>query len=273
MGLLSGNNNPGDDMRKGPSFIPVAVIVALAFVTPCVAASDRGGRVASVCSNVTVNGGKYVGQLTLRFVLIGRVSCSEARRLVRAYFRKMAAGQCGVQNNFCNLQFPGGWDCSIFFATESQETGGAVAGCARSEHEKIRLYKVTRSSDKPGTLHLGNFLSPDRKVWCDIRAFGASCGTYPEPPTRSGEVNAVGKATICTVLRLEYPNGAYVPAGCFQNWPTPEEKVPVLSFGQQTEGNGFRCTSATNGITCVTVAGTGAGKGFRINKNEAVQVG
>jgi hypothetical protein len=74
--------------------------------------------------------------------------------VVRAYFSKMAAGDCGKLNNFCNLQFPGGWDCSIFFATESQETGGAIAGCARKTGAKIRLYKASRPTSTPGTRHL-----------------------------------------------------------------------------------------------------------------------
>jgi len=59
---------------------------------------------ASACSNTTANGGKYVGKLTLRF---GKVSCAEAHRTVGAYYRKMAAGGCGAQNNFCDLELHG----------------------------------------------------------------------------------------------------------------------------------------------------------------------
>ena len=39
------------------------------------------------------------------------------------------------------------------------------------------------------------------------------------------------------------------------------------------ELNGVLCTSATTGITCVKVAEPGKGKGFRVNKSEAVEVG
>jgi hypothetical protein len=72
------------------------------------------------------------------------------------------------------------------------------------------------------------------------------------------------------VLQLEYPNGAHVPAGCYQNWV---KTLPILQYGQETEFGGFRCTSAPTGITCVTVAGAGAGKGFRVSSTEAVEVG
>lgn len=134
------------------------------------------------------------------------------------------------------------------------------------------LFSGTRTSAVGGAtarvapLHLSGFLSPDKKVWCGIGTSTVSCGTYPAPPTRSGEVNAAGKVTLCTVLQLEYPNGAHVPAGCYQNWDT---SLPILQYGQETEFGGFRCTSATNGITCVTIAG----KGFRVSGTEAVEVG
>ena len=155
-------------MRKRLGLIPIAAIVSLALMPTGASASNRGGRVVTACSNVTVNGGKYGGKVTLRFGLIGSVSCNEAHRVVRAYYRKVAAGQCGAQNNFCNLQFSGGWDCGFFFATESKETGGAVAGCARAS-ASIRLYEVARPTSTHGTLHLAQFLSPDRKVWCLLR--------------------------------------------------------------------------------------------------------
>ena len=111
------------------------------------AQATGSARIATACSNETVNGGKYVevpelrGELTLRFVLIGSVTCDEAHRLVRAYFRKVAAGagQCGKQNSFCELQLAGGWDCFVVPAAQSQD--GAHADCARTG-ATIRLYRV-----------------------------------------------------------------------------------------------------------------------------------
>lgn len=364
-------------MRKGLGLIPTAAIVTLALMATGAAASDGGGQAASACSNETVNAGKHVGKLTLRFVLIGSLSCDTAHRLVRAYFHHVATGgHCeGTQ---CLVSFPGGWDCGYFFATESHETGGAIAGCAqgsgarirvyrvgrrskrksasgarstassacatqtsknaigrqwswrvvlhgkdscaeaiRTEHAYIRalregrcpsricsevtfpggwtcsslsaveekeagngltggcerkgasfkVYKVTNHGGKPGTLHLREFLSPDRKVWCT----GRTCGTYPEPPTRSAEIDSNGTVTICSVPQLIYPPGGHVPEGCaLQNW---NADAPILKYGQRTEQYGLRCTSATNGITCTVVAGAGKGKGFRIDASKAVEVG
>jgi hypothetical protein len=41
----------------------------------------------------------------------------------------------------------------VFFATESAETGGAIAGCARNT-ERIRVYKVARHSGVQPTASL-----------------------------------------------------------------------------------------------------------------------
>lgn len=135
-----------------------------------------------------------------------------------------------------------------------------------------KLVPVGGATVKIAPLRLEDFLSPDKKVWCQITSYSpsAQCGTYPNPPTWAAQLDNTGKVTLCEVLRLEYPNGAHVPAGCFQNWDT---KLPVLQYGQETEAEGFRCTSAPNGITCTVVAGAGKGKGFRVSKKEAVAVG
>ena len=146
--------------RMGHGLTAVAAIILVLALTGT-GAQASGARIASACPKETVNGAN-VGKLTLRFVLIGRVSCDKARRLARAYFNKRAAGQCGKQNNFCVLQFPGGWDCSIFFAAESQETGGATAGCAQTG-AKIRLYKATnRGIRRPQATYRVRSLSSPR---------------------------------------------------------------------------------------------------------------
>lgn len=137
-----------------------------------------------------------------------------------------------------------------------------------------KVTSVGGASIQPAPLHLSQFLSPDRKVWCSVGTVmdvdGRSCGTEPEPPTRAAELDRDGKVRLCFVPELIYPPGGHVPEGCFQNW---NYKAPVLKYGQATEERGVRCTSATNGITCITVAGPAKGKGFRINKDEAVEIG
>jgi len=129
---------------------------------------------------------------------------------------------------------------------------------------------VPGSSD--GTLHLTNFMSPDRKVWCQIYSFGADCGTEPKPPTHSAELKPNGKVSLCSVLQTEYPEGSKVPLTCFQNWPLPSDHVPLLKIEKITQDSGFRCTSSAEGITCTDVAGAGKGHGFRVNKDEAVEI-
>lgn len=119
----------------------------------------------------------------------------------------------------------------------------------------------------PAPLLLREFLSPDRDVWCETGTF---CGTGLGPGTTASSrislatISSNGGVTLCA-----YEHNT-PPGYCLQNW---NEKAPVLQYGQQAELNGVLCTSATNGITCVKLAEPGKGKGFRINKNEAVEVG
>ncbi len=133
---------------------------------------------------------------------------------------------------------------------------------------------VGSGTTAPGPRRLSDFLSLDHKVWCVFSEFlrEVNCGTEPEPPTRAARIDAHGRVSICSVLQLEIPPGGHVPLGCYQNWPSPAEHTPVLRYGEQTVFGGFRCSSATNGITCIEVDGTAKGKGFRINKDEAVRV-
>ena len=120
----------------------------------------------------------------------------------------------------------------------------------------------------PAPLHLREFLSPDRTVWCVVE--DRSCGTYPAPPTRSAQVNNKGNVAFCDVPELVVPPGGHEPDGCFQNW---NSKARVLHYGQSDIYDGLLCLSATGGITCTLVSGAGKGKGFRISKSEAVEVG
>jgi hypothetical protein len=73
-------------------------------------------------------------------------------------------------------------------------------GCLQRQHHAIGFY--TPGSGDPvgvaggsgGALHLTDFMSPDRKVWCQIiESFGAECGTEPEPPTHSAEVKPIAQ--------------------------------------------------------------------------------
>jgi hypothetical protein len=116
----------------------VAVVVA------GLAPASSTGRVTNQakskagCPPVHLNGRQ--GGETVRFRRIGHVSCATAHRLARDYFHKIATGQCGQLNNFCDLTIRG-WACSIFFATESRQAGGASAGCSQERGgAKVRFF-------------------------------------------------------------------------------------------------------------------------------------
>jgi hypothetical protein len=126
---------------------------------------------------------------------------------------------------------------------------------------------VGGASIVPAPLHVREFLSPDRSVWCVLE--DRSCGTQPEPPTRSAEVDIHGKVSFCDVPELIVPPGGHEPDGCFQNW---NSEAPVLHYGQSDLYDGLLCASATDGITCTLATGASKGKGFRINRSEAVEV-
>jgi hypothetical protein len=119
-------------------------------------------------------------------------------------------------------------------------------------------------------LHLDDFLSPDGKVWCAMGspmfcATGGSPSTASaDPAQRGATLTSGGKVTTCFVA---VPSVSQV---CTQNW---DSSAPVLRYGQQSEVDGFRCTSAKNGITCIVVAGKGAGKGFLISGATVRRVG
>jgi hypothetical protein len=121
-----------------------------------------------------------------------------------------------------------------------------------------------------------SFLSADHEVFCgfDSIIHQVSCGTRPEPPTYSGTLHANGRVEICSVPKLEYaPGSVGPPLGCYQQWEPDFEHFPTLGLGESTSFNAFRCTSAQDGITCVKASGAGKGQGFRVDKDESVEVG
>jgi len=120
----------------------------------------------------------------------------------------------------------------------------------------------------PGTRHLTDFLSPDRKVWCLVGAGYTFCvagaGPAAPGPQHSATIERNGQVRLCSAAESS------LTEGCTQNW---DVHSPILHYGERSEAEGIRCASAPNGITCVKVSGPGKGKGFRVNKDEAVRVG
>jgi hypothetical protein len=226
------------------------------------------GEAASACSAETVNAGRYGGEQTLRFVLIGSASCSKARRLVHAYYSKMAAGGCGRLNNFCNLQFSGGWDCSLFFATESEETGGAIAGCARTG-AKIRLYRVNSRTPTQKPANPPEFFA--RPVGGFITCGFAEgermvCWGGPLTPDESDPLEHV--ATLQSDGQVEPCSRQRTEVRCFEG--NVGENTPTLSAGTVDTIGPFNCKVLATGVEC-TVTATGIG--FLITPSEITKVG
>jgi len=146
---------------------------------------------------------------------------------------------------------------------------------------RSRLVAVGGASVRQAPLQVGEFLSPDRRVWCAMNEEKAFCGTGVAPSS-TGAAREVfplslaqlerGKVTICFIAaRKEPPPGFHgPPETCLQNW---DAKAPILPYGQQSEIGGILCSSAPTGVTCVEVAGPAKGKGFRVSATEAVEVG
>jgi hypothetical protein len=132
---------------------------------------------------------------------------------------------------------------------------------------------VGGAQTRSAPLQLREFTSPDGSVWCvaddEVPPFEVFCGATSEPPgssddapERSAIVNEKGKVAICFAASPSVH-------GCFQNW---NPAAPVLQYGQEDEVGGFRCSSKPSGITCVELVGPGAGRGFRIDAQEAKRV-
>ena len=137
-------------MRARPGMRPWAIgpIVAIALLVAvgardAAASAAPGSATAARCAHQRVDGGPIGGPRTVRFVLLGSVSCARAHQVVGAYFHKMKTGQCGRLNNFCALMLPGSWYCSIFSAGVSATAGGAMLGCANQRTSaRIRVFNV-----------------------------------------------------------------------------------------------------------------------------------
>jgi len=222
----------GGNMRKRLWLIPVVVIVALALMSTGAGAAD-GGRIASACSNQTVNGGRYVGKVTLRFVLIGKVSCTEAHSNIRAFFHHVAVGPC--EGNICGIDPAGGWTCSWpLYAGEGDDD---FAGCFRpATGAKIRVYKVNRHASAASTLHLSE-LAP--------AAWGAGAPT------------AAQSTTSCANERVALGGGSEVfyaftlhGIACAKAHALITGYMHRVNTGQGCKGRGTACGYEVSGSWC-----------------------
>jgi hypothetical protein len=104
------------------------------------AAKTRSARDASACAPETVFGGRYAGELTLRFVLRGRVTCSKAHSLT--YFHEMSTQGCRQHGTACIFTYEGGWSCSLPIPALKLK---ALAGCQTYSGQPVGSVKPTAS--------------------------------------------------------------------------------------------------------------------------------
>lgn len=142
--------------------------------------------------------------------------------------------------------------------------------CVPTGGTKSRVWHWNGSRFVPGkwTLHYVNpehFISPDKRVSCDIDESEAVCAAINEETgaDHGGYLTQAGKVSVCSVA---YPS---LYESCFVQW---DPQPPVLPYGQASELNGFRCASALDGISCVKVSPPAVGKGFRVSQDEAVAI-
>jgi hypothetical protein len=262
-----GGNVVTVDRRSG--WIAAAAIA----VTVCVAmpalgstSESKPASAAAACSDVTVpSTGPAAPEQTLTIKLIGSVTCAKAHELVTAFFTRVAAGDCADLGNRCIMEFPDDWTCSFITAGESEQIGGAGAGCVQGDPLKAAI-RLFGAGTRPGRLHVDQFRSPNLKVWCGLSGLTASfcvTGGLTDGPQRAATIDRRGHVTTCHVRRPSFR------ASCTQDW---NDAATPLVDGEQTEAHGVRCTAERNGITCVRTRGRGKGKGFFVSTTKTRRI-
>jgi hypothetical protein len=231
-------------MRTKLGFIPVGIVVALA-VLATGAHATGGGKIAAACSNQTV---AVFGKPTrLRFVLYGKVSCKEAHRTIRTYFRKAAAGPCN--GNICPFDLPGGWSCALPGAASEAPL---MAGCFRGR-ASVKVYKARRAE--------AVVFSPLAYVIsCHMTDDGSFGGSWVycwiggnSHPTRHVKLDLHGQFSVAATTPIPLGLGG-----------------PSLAYGRRVRVGRFRCQSLRSGMKCTV---TRTGKGFLINSTSVNRVG
>jgi hypothetical protein len=121
-------------------------------------------------------------------------------------------------------------------------------------------------------VHLSDFLSPDRKIWCLLNdspgVREAACFYDANRFTGGQEYSAYlrpnGQLDTCAWQ----PTQSGLEA-CVQNW---DPSAPVLKSGQVDVIYQYRCQAIGNAITCMVDTGKGKGKGFTITDTGATPI-
>jgi hypothetical protein len=143
--------------------------------------------------------------------------------------------------------------------------------CVPTGGTKSRLWRwngsrFVASAWETRYLNPEQFSSPGRHVNCEIDDAEARCDSLAEDSGshHSARLTESGAVSTCAV------SDPSVRELCFVQW-IPD--LPILPYGQSSEVGDFRCTSAVDGVTCVKRSAPGAGNGFRVSEDEAVEVG
>jgi len=252
---------------------PAMAPAALSTVAPEQAQS------AAVCTEqrVALGGGTEV----FYAFTLHRVSCTKAHALISGYTHRAMTGQgCSGRGTMCGYEIAGGWWCSLpgysgapVDAGCCQNGGKPYGSCAR-RGASFTVSETSPPADWHAVLHLPVFELPDRSV---------SCGSY------SGPTHGYTSCSISTKDQFGVP-AAWMeaprvrictqreelvqPEGEGSACPTMDlQRTVILAYGLANEVGGIRCVSAPEGMTCTFSAGVEAGKGFRINASEVVQLG
>lgn len=168
----------------------------------------------------------------------------------------------------------GGWWCA-----EPGFVGTSIdASCKRG----AAGFTVVATSPPAGwhaLLHLQGFELPDRSISCESDA--VEIPGYTRCSLRSSYEFAVPAAWMQApdVRVCSQPDEPVQPERLTQ--AESESLCPastlnrtvILDYGEENEVGGIRCVSAPQGMTCTFSGGAEAGKGFRINRSEVVQLG
>lgn len=260
-----------------------ALVLALAS-SPVAAARGGSGTCSRAAARQVIREHPHLHPFAPLFTAAGPVLCGPFLGRGEAMIVSFKAATCGGTFGWAAFRWHGGKWNLVWHYRNGQRSLAAVGAeieetmnilrptdprCVPTGGTKSRRWRWNGHKFVPGAwqFHYVNpeeFSSPDGHVTCYLSEAEASCyGSQSQGagPQYSGRLKASGAVDTCTVL---HPSLYEV---CFQNW-APD--LPVLPIGQQSELFGFRCESATDGITCIKVTSPGKGKGFRVSGSEAV---
>jgi hypothetical protein len=265
-----------------PRAMRVAALMAIAIALTAPAAWGAGAPVtarrAASCSNQRVALGSG-GEVFYAFTLHG-VACAKAHALIAAYMHRVNTRRgCEGRGTACGYEFSGAW-CSLPGYADAPvdvgccvNAGDPIGTCPRRGHS----FTVRATSPPPGwtaQLHLHAFETPDGSIACESESFGPK--GYTRCSVSSSNEFAVPAAwmeaprvRVCTHREeLVQPEGEGSACPAF----APTRKV-ILAYGEENELGGVRCVTAPEGVTCTFATGAEAGRGFRINGSEVIQLG